>query len=402
MLNDTKIRNAKPYPSGHIKHGKSYKLVDGDGLSLLVKSNGSKLWRFRYVYGGRENMLALGRYPEVKLKTARSKALDCRRQLDDGIDPAVAKQAERDNLVETFGGIAEEWLEKQHFADITRTKSVWMFSLLKPLNRRPIREIKPPDLLRELRKIEADGFHETAHRVRQRVSQVYRYAVSTGRADHDITASLRGALAPVQTENRAALTNPTDVGGLLRAIDAYEGQPSVMYALKLAPLVFVRPGELRAAEWSEFDMDAAEWRIPADKMKMGERHIVPLSKQVIALLDELKPLTGVSKYLFPSLLTNSRCMSNTALGAALRRLGYGREEQSAHGFRTIASTLLNELGFNGDLIELQLAHKPRDQVRAAYNKAERLSERRAMMQSWADYLDGLKADQKHKISALRA
>ena len=265
----------------------------------------------------------------------------------------------------------------------------------------PIRDIKPADLLRELRKLEAKGLHETAHRTRQRMSQVFRYAVATGRADHDITASLRGALTPIPTEHRAALTDPSQVGALLRAIDGYQGQPSVMAALKLAPLVFVRPRELRAAEWIEIDLDAAEWRIPAERMKMGERHIVPLSTQAIAILEELQPVTGHGRYLFPSLRTDARCISDNTLNAALRRLGYGKTEQTAHGFRTIASTLLNELGHHPDVIERQLAHAPRNKVRAAYNRAERLAERRKMMQAWADYLDGLKSDKKAKVRALR-
>src|SRR5690606_4702863 len=208
------------------------------------------------------------------------------------------------------------------------------------------------------------------------------------------------ALAPVATENRAAITDPAKVGELLRAIDAYQGQPAVMYALKLAPLVFVRPGELRGAEWSEFDFDGAEWRIPAERMKMAERHIVPLSTQAIALLDELKPLTGHGRFLFPSIRTAERCISDGTLNAALRRLGYASDEQSSHGFRTIARTLLHELGFHPDVIELQLAHKPRDKVRAAYNRAERLAERRKMMQAWADYLDGLRKGA--RVVAIRA
>jgi integrase len=394
-LTEAAIRAAKP-------RQKPYKLSDGYGLHLLVVPAGSKLWRFRYRYGGKENMLGLGRYPETTLKQARAKALDCRRQLDNGIDPAVSRQAAREARDESFGAVAEEWLAKQNFAPVTREKAVWLLSFVDRLKGRPLREITPADLLRELRKIEARGLHETAHRVKQRVSQVYRYAVATGRADHDITASLRGALAPVNVKNRAALTDPADVGALLRAIDGYQGQPSVMYALRLAPLVFVRPGELRAAEWSEFDLEAAEWRIPAERMKMGERHIVPLSRQAVAILEELHAITGRGRYLFPSLRTSERCISENTINAALRRLGYGKHEQTGHGFRTIASTLLNETGWHPDLIELQLAHKPRDKVRAAYNRAERLAERRKMMQAWADYLDGLKVAKRGKVRAIRA
>ncbi len=232
--------------------------------------------------------------------------------------------------------------------------------------------------------------YETAHRVRNRISQVFRYAIATGRATRDPTADLKGALAPVPTEHRPAVVTPAEVGGLLRAIESYQGQPAVMYALRLAPMLFVRPGELRAAEWIEIDLDGTVWRIPAAKMKMDKRHIVPLSTQAVAILGELTALTGTGRYLFPSLRTTQRCMSENTLNAALRRLGYAKDQQTAHGFRTIASTLLNELGFPPDLIELQLAHKPRDKVRAAYNRAER----RAMMQAWADYLDGLKTGAK--------
>jgi len=219
---------------------------------------------------------------------------------------------------------------------------------------------------------------------------VFRYAVATGRAEHDVATDLKDALAPVKSRNFATVTEPARVGELLRAIDGYAGQPVTALALKLAPLVFVRPGELRAAEWSEFDLDNAEWRIPAARMKMGEQHIVPLSRQAVAVLHELQPLTQRGRYLFPSLLTRERPMSENTVNAALRRLGYGRQEQTGHGFRSMACTLLNEQGFPPDVIELQLAHAERNKVRAAYNKAQRLAERRKMMQAWADYLDRLR------------
>jgi integrase len=397
MLTDKGLRALKP-------REKPYKRADEKGLYVIVRPDGAFWWRFKYRIGGREKLISLGTYPDISLSRAREKRDDARRALDRGLDPSVIKRAQRETRAETFKGIADEWLEKQPFAGATRQKSEWLLGLVASLNGRPIREVQPADLLRELRKIESRGKHETAHRARQLVSQVYRYAVATGRADRDITTDLRGALAPVPSENHAALTHPDDVAALLRAIDGYQGQPAVMYALKLAPLVFVRPGELRAAEWSEFDLEAKEpeWRIPAERMKMGERHIVPLSTQALALLRELAPHTGRGRYLFPSLRTAERCISENTLNAALRRLGYGKDEQTGHGFRTIASTLLNELGFHPDVIELQLAHKPRDKVRAAYNKAERLAERRKMMQAWADYLDGLKADTGAKVTAIGA
>jgi integrase len=263
------------------------------------------------------------------------------------------------------------------------------------IGRRPIREVTPPELLAALRKIEARGHHETAHRAKQKCGQVFRYAIATGRAERDISADLRGALVPVVSRNHASLTDPAEVGALLRAIDGYEGQPITAAALKLAPLVFVRPGELRGARWAEFDLDGAEWRIPAERMKMGEQHIVPLARQTVTILRELKALTSFGEYVFPSLLTLTRPMSNNTINTALRRLGYTKEQMTGHGFRSMASTLLNEHGFPPDVIEPQLAHAERNKVRAAYNKAQRLVERRKMMQAWADYLDGLRCNTHH-------
>jgi integrase len=257
---------------------------------------------------------------------------------------------------------------------------------------RPIAKLGATDVLKVLKRIEGRGIHETAHRTRQRCSQVFRYAVQTERAAHDVTADLRGALAPVVSEHHAAITEPVRIGELLRAIDGYTGHSATAYALKLAPLLFVRPGELRHAEWTEFDLDGPEpqWRIPAEKMKMGEQHLVPLSKQALALLRELQPLTGRGPYVFPSIRSRTRPMSDNTVNAALRRLGYTSEEMTGHGFRSLASTCLNEQGYHPDLIELQLAHAERNKVRAAYNKAQRLPERRKMMEAWADYLDGLR------------
>ena len=274
-----------------------------------------------------------------------------------------------------------------------RRKANWTFQqlLFPELGDRPIRHIKAPELLAALRKLEARGKIETAHRTKQRASQIFRYAIATGRADHDPAADLRGALTPLEVEHRAAITDPKRVGELLRAIDEYAGQPSTHYALKLAPYVFLRPGELRAAEWSEIDFDKAEWRIPAERMKMREGHIVPLPKQAVDILREIQPLIGSGSLVFPSLRTNTRPISEGTVNAALRRVGFSKEEMTGHGFRTRASTLLNEQGWHPDLIELQLAHAERNKVRAAYNRAQRLSERKTMMQAYADYLDGLRA-----------
>ena len=260
------------------------------------------------------------------------------------------------------------------------------------LRGRAISAITVQELLGVLRRIEARGKNETAHRVRSLASRVWRYAVATGRAERDITTDLRGALAAVKARNFAAIVEPARVGELLRAIHGYQGHGIVTgFALKLAPLVFVRPGELRAAEWSEIDLDGAEWRIPAARMKMGEQHVVPLSRQAVEILRELHPLTSRGRFVFPSLLTRDRPMSENTINAALRRLGYDGDVQTGHGFRSMASTLLNEQGFPPDVIELQLAHAERNKVRAAYNKAQRLGERRNMMQWWADYLDALRA-----------
>lgn len=384
-LNEARIRAAKPKE-------KPYKLRDGRGLYLLVTSKGGRLWRLRYRQGGRESMVSLGAYPDVSLKVARERRDDARKLVASGVDPAAQRKAERAGLENTFQAVALEWLGKQHFAKTTLEKARWTFDeLLFPhIGSRPIATLTAPDVLAVLRRIEDRGKHETAHRTKQRVSQVLRYAIATGRAQHDVTADLRGALTQVKTQHFAAITDPKRVGELLRAIAGYTGQPSTAYALKLAPYLFVRPGELRFAEWQEFNFDAAEWRIPAEKMKMDEYHLVPLSRQAIAILEELQTVTGRGKFLFPSLRTKDRPISDATLNAALRRLGYSGDEQTAHGFRTIADTLLNEMGFPPDVIELQLAHKERNKVRAAYNRAQRLDERRKMMQAWADHLDGLR------------
>ncbi|HTW37557.1 MAG TPA: integrase arm-type DNA-binding domain-containing protein [Steroidobacteraceae bacterium] len=385
MLTETRIRAVKP-------REKPYKLPDGRGLYLLVSPTGGRLWRLRYRYAGRESMLGLGAYPEVTLKAARERANDARKQLADGSDPAAVKRAERTAQADTFRAVALEWLGKQRFAAATREKTDWTFTeLLFPfIGGKSVRQLTAPDILGVLRRLEARGKHETAHRTRQRVSQVMRYAISTGRAESDPTRDLRGALTPVVQRSHAAITDPVRVGELLRAIDGYIGDPATRAALKLAPLVFVRPGELRAAEWCEFNLEGAEWRIPAERMKMGEQHIVPLSRQALSILEQLRPITGHGRYLFPSLRTRERPISENTLGAALRRLGYSKDEMTAHGFRSTASTLLNEQGFAPDVIELQLAHAERNKVRAAYNRAQRLEERRRMMQAWADYLEGLK------------
>lgn len=390
VLTDAGIRASRPQE-------KAYKRFDERGLFLLVTPSGARLWRFKYRIGGREKLLALGAYPDVSLKQARDRREAARKLVADGIDPSARRQAEKAASADTFEAIAREWLAllaaKLEPATITRTRErleTWVFGWI---GRTPINQIRAVDVLTLLRRIEARGRHETAHRARADCSRVFRHAVATGRAERDPTSDLKGALAPVKTRHFAAVTEPGQVGALLRAIDSYRGQPSTEIALKLAPLVFLRPGELRAGEWSELSLDGKfpEWRIPGARMKMREPHIVPLSRQAVALLRELEPLTGGGRYLFPTLQDPGRPMSNNTLNVALRRLGYTSEQMTSHGFRSTASTLLNEQGWHPDVIELQLAHKERNETRGAYNRASRLVERRRMMQAWADYLDGLRA-----------
>jgi integrase len=390
-LTDTAIRNAKAKE-------KACKLFDAGGLYLLVKPSGSRLWRMKYRIDGREKLISFGQYPNIPLKLARERRDEARKLLAQRVDPSAKRKAERAAQADTFEAIAREYLELKARSLDARTrerKLSRLEALAFPwLGKQPIATIGAPQLLAVLRRIEERGKHETAHRVRAECGAVFRYAIATGRAERDPSADLRGALAPVVVRNHPAITEPTKIGELMRAIHGYEGHPTTEYALKLLPLVFVRPSELRCAEWSEFDLDGAEWRIPASRMKMREQHIVPLSRQAIALLRELQPVTGSGRYVFPSLRTGERPISNNTLNAALRRLGYTGDEMVSHGFRSMASTCLNEQGWNPDLIELQLAHAERNQVRSAYNRAQRLGDRRKMMEAWADYLDGLRTGAK--------
>jgi integrase len=310
-----------------------------------------------------------------------------------GSDPGEARRTEKSAQADNFEAVSKEWLARQKKLDegtmsqLERRLEKYVWPMI---GKKPIGKVTAADVLRVLRKIEANGTHETAHRVRSVCGRVLRYCVATEKVERDVTADLRGALTPVKTTNFAAVTDPKRIGQLLRAIAGYDGQPTVKAALSLAALVFVRPGELRGAEWQEFDFDAAEWRIPAIRMKMRRDHIVPLSSQAIAILKGLRIHTGSGKFLFASLRTSSRPISENTLNAALRRLGYAKDEMTTHGFRSVASTRLNELGYSGDLIELQLAHLDRNRVRSTYNRAERLGERRTMMQAWSDHLDCLR------------
>ena len=393
-LTDTKVRTIKPAE-------KPKKLFDGGGLFLLVTPTGGKLWRLKYRFGGIEKLLALGAYPQTSLADARQKRDQARALMLNGVDPRDIKKAQKaagaqEN--ETFEVIAREWHTKfsaswaaSHGNKIIRRFELYVFPWL---GDRQIKSITAPDLLTVLRRIEAKGTLDTAHRTRQNCGQVFRYAVATGRAERDPSADLRGAIPPASGKHMATITDPKEIAGLLRSIDDYRGSIVTRCALQLAPLFFVRPGELRHAEWSEFNLDAAEWRIPAEKMKAGVLHIVPLSRQALGVLREIHPLTGHGRYVFPSPRTDSRPMSSNAILSALRRMGFAKDEMSGHGFRSMASTLLNEQGWNRDAIERQLAHAERNSVRAAYNYAEFMPERKKMMQAWADYLEGIKAGAK--------
>lgn len=402
-LTETMIRAARP-------RAKTYKLSDGDGLHLTVTPEGGRWWRLRYRWQGREQMLSLGVYPEIGLKVARDRRHVARQQLAQGIKPSADWRPARVESSSTFRAVAGEWLAMRmrsvaagELAQDTverdkRQLARWMYP---DLGARPVAEITTRELLDTLKKIEAEGKHDTTHRARETSERVFRYAQRHGHVTLNPAAAdlFEGAFASRATKNYAAITEPKRVGELLRAIDGFEGQPTTQAALKIAPYVFVRPGELRAAEWSEIDLGAGEWRIPAPRMKMRDAHIVPLARQVVKLLRELHSLTGGGKYVFPAIGSRTRPLSENTLNGALARLGYSSDEHTPHGFRSTASTLLNERGFSPDIIELQLAHKERNQVRAAYNRAQRLAERREMMQRWADYLDELKTD---NVVSLRA
>jgi len=392
-LTDTAIRNAKP-------QNKQYKLTDEKGMYLLV-NNAGKYFRLDYRFAGKRKTLALGVYPDVKLVEARGKRDEAKKMIANGIDPGQARKVQKSIQIEqtenSFEAVAREWHGKysSNWADSHAKKIIRRFELyIFPwLGSRPISEITPPELLAVLRRIESQGILETSHRAQQNCGQVFRYAIATGRAERDPSADLRGALTPAKHARMATITDPKKIGELLRAIDGYEGTPVAKCALKLAPLVFVRPGELRHAEWVEIDLDTAEWRIPAEKMKMKDPHIVPLSSQAVEVLCEILPITGQGQYVFPSVRTNSRPMSENTVLAALRRMGFTKEEMSGHGFRAMASTVLHEKGWPSDIIERQLAHAERNSIKAAYNHAQHLPERRKMMQAWADYLEKLKGGQ---------
>jgi len=389
-LTNIAIRNAKP-------GAKPIRLFDGRGLYLEISPAGGKHWRLKYRYGGKEKRLALGSYPTITLAEAREGSEAARKLLASGLDPSAAKKEAKvvqKAAVETFELVAEEWFAKFRHTWADNTAETVISRLRKDIfpfiGLRPIGEVTAMELLSVVRRIEARGAIETARRDLQKCGQVLAYAVATGRALRNVAVDIRGAIAPPKKRHFASIHEPKEIGALLRAIDGYQGSAITRCALKLAPLTFVRPGELRHAEWVEIDLETAEWRIPAARMKMREKHIVPLSRQAIEALLELHPLTGADCYVFPGERSRTRPMSENTVLAALRRLGYGAGEMTGHGFRSMASTILHEQGWHSDAVERQLAHGDRDKVRASYNFAQHLEKRREMMQAWADYLDTLR------------
>lgn len=403
-LTDTQIKKARA-------EAKPVRLYDERGLYIEVRATAdggaSKWWRFKYRFGGKEKLLSLGTYPDTSLATARSKRDKAREQVAQGIDPSAARkatEASRTAAAEgSFEVVAREWHEVIHQKKVSEGHAARTLIRLEQdvfpwLGGRPIGEVTAPELLQTLRRIESRGAVETAHRAKQACGQVFRYAIATGRADRNPATDLKDALKPVIVEHMPAITDPKRVGELLRAIAAYKGHQVTRAALQLAPLVFVRPGELRKAEWSELDLDGAEWRIPSERIKRtkqekasGAPHVVPLSTQAVEILRDLKPLTDYSRFVFPSLRTRERPMSDAAVLAALRRMGFPKDEMTGHGFRAMARTLLAErLGVDEAAIEAQLAHGVRDTLGRAYNRTTFIEQRRQMMQAWADYLDKLR------------
>ena len=391
-LTDTAIRKAKPA-------AKPQKLRDGGGLYLLLRPDGARWWRWDYrrPVTGKRNTLSLGTYPDTGLAEARERHAEARKMLAAGVDPGehrkAAAAAKADQVANTFEAVADELLairaKKLAAGSAVRERRMLEKDLAPYIGRRPVGEIAASELLAALRKVEARGAVETAHRARMLAGQVFRYAIATGRAERNPAADLVGALAQPQGEHFASMTEPDQVAPLLRALYGYQGTPAVMAALKLAPLVFVRPGELRQARWADIDLGAAQWRFTASKT--GQPHIVPLSSQAVAILRELQPLTGRGEYVFPSGRGGGRPMSEAAVLAALRRMGIDGDTMTGHGFRAMARTMLDEvLGFRPDYIEHQLAHAVRDPLGRAYNRTQHLPERTAMMQAWADYLDTLR------------
>jgi len=405
-LPDTKFRNAKA-------KDKPYKVFDEQGLFLIVQPTGARWWRQRYRWAGKEQTLSLGTYPDVGLADAREKGAAIRKQVANQIDPSASrkevKAAVIDAKANSLKAVTLEWIERQKrdlsVDHIERTRRRFEQHAFPWIGNKPIADVDTDDVLACLKRLEDRNKIDTAHRLLKQLSGVFRFAIVHKRAKHNPAAAVTGkdTLPPVKVKHHPSIKDPVKLAPLLRAIDAYDGSFVVRCALKLAPMLFVRPGELRHADWQEFKLDGKEpeWRIPGEKMKMGEQHIVPLPSQAVAILRELYPLTGPTGYVFPANRNPSRPMSENTLNVALRALGYDKAQVSAHGFRSTASTLLNEQGWHRDAIERQLAHGERDKVRASYNSAEHLPERRRMMAHWSQYLDGLKSGA-HVVTIKRA
>jgi integrase len=390
-LTDTFVRTVKA-------NGKATKHADGDGMYLLVTPTG-KYWRLDYRFLGKRKTLALGTYPETSLAKARSRSAEARIMLADGLDPGdekrKAKLAQLARVAQTFEQVAALWLEKTASSRAASTQEkvhgYLKRNIFPTIGSVPISSLKATDVLACLRKMEARGVGESTHRVKQICGQVFRFAVASGMIERDVTTDLKGALKVIKTKHYAAITEPREAGQLMKAIYAYKGHPYAVAALKLSALLFVRPGELRSAEWAHVNLETAEWRIPGEKMKMGLDHIVPLSSQALAILGDLQPMTGHGKYVLPSIRTDERCMSENTVNAALRYMGYENDVMTAHGFRAMARTILDEvLSERVDLIEHQLAHSVIDPNGRAYNRTAHMPARKAMMQRWADYLDQIR------------
>ena len=387
------LRKIKP-AAGNVK------VYDSGGLYMLVQPNGARYWRLKYRYAGKEKLLAIGVYPEMSLADARAKRDEARKRLADGIDPGAERKEEKRLLAfkaqNTFEAIGREWWDTKRGAWSQAHETATLARLEKQLFPRlgslPIAEIEAPALLDTIRVIERRGALEVASKSLEVAGQVFRYAITTGRASRDPSRDLRGALQTREVRHYSALKE-SELPEFLRKLDTYDGNTMTQLAIRLLMLMFVRTGELRGAEWKEFDIGKAEWRIPAERMKMGSEHIVPLSKQALGILEKLRPLSGKREHVFPNEHNPLKCMSENTILFALYRMGY-RGRATGHGFRATASTILNEHGFRPDVIERQLAHAERNKIRAAYHRSEYLPERRKMMQHWADYLDATKDGEK--------
>jgi integrase len=376
--------------------GKAIKKTDGHSLYVWCSPAGNVVWRYKFSFGNREQTGVIGTYPEYSIKEARDAHFEAKRMLQKGINPNEQKKAAKSNATNSFEQVADEYIKLQEGKLKKRTidKARWQLrEFINPhLGRKPINEISAPALLAVIRKIEVRGKIETAHKTKELCGRVFLYGIASGLCERNVAADLKLALKPRPTDQHlAAVTDPAKVGALLRALDAYSGQPATSAALRLAPHVFLRPGELRAGRWVEIDLDAALWRIPAERMKMKREHLVPLSRQSLAILESLKEITGTGEWIFPAIGPKRRCISENTLGTALRAIGYTPDQMVPHGFRSMASTLLHELGFVSTDIELQLAHADKNKIRAVYNRSERIKERTKMMQQWSDYLDSLRS-----------